>query len=235
VSLLSGTKSLEDFVFPRWGKTQLQCVEMAIKQAWKNIKVEHPELLASRSEEDVTNLLCLEMEAIMQSKSVSGFGTSRFETLVRGAKAEDYDGKHIEKAPDLTLRRKGRHPGIVSTHFEALFIECKLIEKGKTPLKYIVAGIRRFVVGEYAWAMPHAMMLGYVRDGKILPDGLMDSYERNKGKQVVLLCIPQGAECTQTSDSTPPQTFTTLHKRPWKHGEYGEPGDIELRHIWLDC
>lgn len=235
MSSLSASKSLASFSFPQWGRTELLCVEKATKRGWCNVVSNHSAYLSSYSEEKITTILCHEVTKIMESEIVPGFNKSKFETLVRGAKAENFNGIHIEKAPDLTLRRQSLHPGIVANYFDALFIECKLIDKGKTPLKYIEEGIKRFVVGDYAWAMPHAMMLGYVRDTKTLPDGLMDSYKRNKKKPDVLRCEPIDNICTPDSDSTPPQTHKTRHARLWRHKQYGCPGDIELIHIWLNC
>ncbi|MCG2775680.1 MAG: hypothetical protein L6406_08375 [Desulfobacterales bacterium] len=235
MSSLSTSKSLTSFSFPQWGRTELICVEKATKRAWCNVAHEHSGRLSSYSEEEITTILRDEVSRIMESNIIPGFNKAKFETLVRGAKAANFNGIHIEKAPDLTLRRQSLHPGIANNYFDALFIECKLIDRGKTPLKYIEEGIKRFVIGDYAWAMPHAMMLAYVRDSKTLPDSLMISYKRNKKKSDVLMCEPIDNRCTPDSDSTPPQTHKTKHARPWKHKDYGWPGDIELFHIWFTC
>lgn len=230
MSPLTKPKSVCAYPSPQWPKQQLRSVEDAIKSAWN--RLQGNETLKTGSEEEVNNLVCQSIDEVRRNECVIGFTPAVFEAPARGAKFENYKGEHIEKAPDLTIRRIDITPGLACPYFDALFIECKLITQGKTPLLYICEGIHRFVVGDYAWAMSHAMMLGYVRDGKKLPGDLLQSFRKNSGNNKVKECQPQGVGCRQeTGDLI--NIYQTIHTRRWRHSEFGPPGDIEITHLWL--
>jgi len=228
--LFTAPKSVCTYPSPQWTKQQLRSVEDAIKRAWSRLQGNGT--LKTGSEEEINNLVCQGIDEVRRNECVIGFTPAVFEAPVRGAKFENYKGEHIEKAPDLTIRRIDIAPGLAYPHFDALFIECKLIASGKTPLLYIREGILRFVVGDYAWAMSHALMLGYVRDGKGLPDALLQSFRRNCQNEKVKECLPQGEGCRQESNDLA-DIYQTIHIRKWRHPEFGPPGEIEITHLWL--
>lgn len=232
VSLCS-SKSHVSFPFPKWGEEDVKAILKAFANGWNEAKKKYPDIIESGSEEEVTEKLRSAVDGIMRGESVKGFNKTKYESIVRGAKVERFDGTGIDKAPDLTIRKQNIQPGLVDTHFQALFIECKLIEKEKTPLLYIKKGINRFVIGDYAWAMPQALMLAFVRDGKTLPDGLMDFFENNKTNKVVNSCKPKRNVCKVAFKLCASQNaYLTIHNRSWVHAK-GKPGDINIYHAWL--
>ena len=214
----------------------LLCIDNAIKRAWRNVLKKHKKQLHNYSEEEITEKLEDEIQKIMDAEDESGFNRSVFQTISRGAKFCSYNNAHLEKQPDLTLRKVDLTPGIFDSRQDALFIECKLIDgRNKSPLNYIKHGIRRFVDGEYAWAMPHSMMIAYVRDGKKIPSAIKDTFKRNSQNALVVHCSPTLNQYNLWVDSMMPQTYKTDHTRLWNHKLYGPPCDISISHVWLNC
>jgi hypothetical protein len=86
----------------------------------------------------------------------------------------NFDGRHLDKQPDLTFRPMSGHIQTTNTVPTAIFIECKPIDSPHPlPSTYCRAGLIRFVNGDYAWAVDRAMMVGYVRNICVLPGGLL--------------------------------------------------------------
>lgn len=236
MSSLTGSKSVKKYPFSSWSQSELICVRNAIKGAWNNVTANKSNKLLTSSEEEITEKLEYEIQRLMDKEIIQGFSPSLFQTIVRGAKFRSYNDAHLEKQPDLTLRQIGLRPGLVDdSRHEALFIECKVIDSGKTPLMYIENGIRRFTDGEYAWAMPHATMLAFVKNTATIPNSLEESFGRNKSKAIIKRCSPLKNEYTEATGSSVPKTLCTTHSRNWSHPKYGPPGDIRLEHIWLSC
>lgn len=230
---LAKSNSFTEFPFPEWSDALLDCIDSAIKTAWNKVTVssdeKHTEL-----ENHLTNRLEYELHQMLDVENPIGFNRSRFQSPVRGAESCDYQDKSISKKPDLTIRLVDMRPGIRDGRQDAMFIECKLLDVDKRPLAYIENGIRRFVDGEYAWAMPHAIMLGYVFDKSALPGALMRCFARNKAKDTVMRCAPSGGALVSIATMRKPDTFRSSHSRTWSHPEYGDPGPINIYHIWLD-
>ena len=74
-----------------------------------------------------------------------------------------------------------------------MFVEAKLVSP-KHPMGYYVStGLQRFLNGDYAWAMPQAMLLGYCRaTSQVLPDSLADHFARESGRKAQELAVIRG-------------------------------------------
>ncbi|MDO3388119.1 hypothetical protein QWI17_19900 [Gilvimarinus sp. SDUM040013] len=229
---LTMSNSLTDFPFPEWSESLIDCIDSAFKVAWNkataSIDEEHTEL-----ENHLTNLLEYELHRMLDTENAIGFNRGRFQSPVRGAECCDYQNKSISKKPDLTIRLLDMRPGISDVRQDAMFVECKVLDVDKRPLAYIENGIRRFVDGEYAWAMPHALMLGYVLDKSVLPGALVQCFNRNKQKPLVARCAPSDGALVTVATTQRPITFRSSHPRKWAHLEYGAPGPIQIYHVWL--
>jgi hypothetical protein len=232
--ILSKPNSFKTFPFQRWDDDILFCVDKAIKTAWVLVQNKYSSTIMSFNEETISEKLEYELQKLMDSEKLPIFNRSKFQSVVRGGKYCSYNGVSIEKAPDLTLKLIDLNPGISDSRHDALFIECKIINRGKTPLLYIENGIYRFVEGEYAWAMPQAMMLAFVKNKKKLPTDLLESFKRNMSKKKVHKCQPKHNKMTEVIPKAP-KTFLSKHVRKWVHAEYGVPGNIDILHLWLDC
>ncbi|MDP2762111.1 MAG: hypothetical protein Q8O64_17225 [Sideroxyarcus sp.] len=146
--------------------------------------------------------------------------------------AVDYLGHHLKYRPDLTFRRSYTAPGMSSLN-GCLFIEAKRVERSKTMGEYCGHGLKRFVDGTYAWAMPQAMMLGYVRDtGQTLPKALSDHFKRlGKTAQYNLKEGPTPFTLSRYAN----RTYTTEHNRTWPYpGTNKTAGPIRVHHVWFE-
>lgn len=145
--------------------------------------------------------------------------------------AFDYLGKPLTKRPDLTFRRLYPEPGTSKLN-GCLFIEAKIIDPRRTMGQYCGEGLQRFVDGDYAWAMPQAMMLGYTRmtDQK-LPDSLATHFERlGKREQYQLTDGPIPFPLSRFAN----RSYLTVHNRAWKYPDTQRvPGPIVVLHLWL--
>jgi hypothetical protein len=98
---------------------------------------------------------------------------------------------------------------------------------------YCDKGIIRFVRGEYAWAMPNALMIGYAGDGYSMPakleDALRERRAKLKSKGVVTAC-PDTAAGAYTH-----HPHITTHRRGFTYPSTGTKApQIVLRHLWFD-
>lgn len=203
---------------PPLQETALRTVTETLVRAWNETAAAHGTTLQVGDEAEITSLLEIRLNALRDEDI-------RWEMLVcgisRGREAISYDGRHLEKSPDLSLhltRRRFDFP---------LVVECKLIDRSrrKNVNLYLSEGVRRFVDGEYAWMCAEAFMLAYVRDGSHIDDTL----------------LPHLSGPTATAASGHPQALSgaaelvhSHHERPFAYlDDVGHPGPIVLWHLWL--
>ena len=134
--------------------------------------------------------------------------------------------------PDLLVRLVGRPDGIRNSQ-DGLFIECKPVDSDHAFRgHYCSRGLIRFVLGDYAWAMTNAMMVGYTKKGytvsaKLIP-ALQDWPDGTGARKVPRLCIHSKA--TLSSEAV----HLTDHSRTFKYFQTEQPAsDITVRHLWL--
>lgn len=185
-------------------------------------------LLASGKEAEITAMLQDSLTDLLASASVHGFSAAVFGAPIRGQEIEDYSGRYIEKRPDLTFPRLSARPAI---NHNALFYECKILGRGRTLDDYIGEGVARFENGNYAWAMPQAGMIAYVADA---------NHDRNACAALSGRWAPAtgAAPCRpvapmQQDPSSLPIIAISVHARKFILRNGQVPGDITLRHIWL--
>ena len=89
---------------------------------------------------------------------------------------ENYNGEKISKKPDLVFHLQ-RENALRDQRQDAIFAECKPVDRDHSLSANYCAvgtdrvGVERFIIGDYAWAMHEAMMIGYVRGAfRIHPD-----------------------------------------------------------------
>lgn len=230
------SKILTEYPYPYWGEKLLFCIDIAIKQAWDNVLKKHSNKISHYNEVEITDALECELQIIMDKDKIPGFDRTKFQSVVRGGEFRNFDGKNLEKKPDLFFRKIQLTPGIFDSRYDALFIECKVINgSNQSPLDYIKDGVRRFVDGEYAWCMQSSVMIAYVRDNKKFPKEIKATFKRNTKNKDVTKCDPIDNLYSKWNTITSPQTYKTVHTRTWTHPDYGMPGNIEISHTWFDC
>jgi hypothetical protein len=172
---------------------------------------------------------------------ISGFNIRTFETVYRQAQVSDYTGKKLGKSPDLCFRLSPddseEYFGI-SEH-DALFVECKPVDNTHPAgSKYCDDGLIRFVTGDYAWAMPQAMMIAYARHGRTMRAHLVPAMrEPKRMKSLASSQLPERLSIKDEQDAEGIEPIhSSLHSRAfeWPHGK-GKATDITIYHLWFDC
>ena len=197
--------------------------------------------LRTAEEDEITNELENVLRNELLRKDVQcSLDPDFFRDVTRGSEVENYSGEKINKKPDLVfhLQRENR---LWDRRQDALFAECKPVDKNHRLASNYCAvdsnrsGIERFVIGNYAWAMEEALMIGYVRDQfKVHPDlenALGIEVKKEKlGNPTELVAI----EVVTSNDEANTIYFTT-HERSflWRNGKNATP--ITVFHSWHNC
>lgn len=158
------------------------------------------------------------------ARSVPGFSDEQFGAVIRGGAVANYNHEKLTKQPDLTIRLADRDKYDLGRYI-GVFIEAKVVETGVS--KYANDGVRRFVDGEYAWAMRDGVMLAYQAQPTVQLKTLR-SHLRKKAelrtREVegeVLSEAPMEGVCA-----------SSLHERNWHYRDKTQPGDIRIWHLW---
>jgi hypothetical protein len=166
--------------------------------------------LATAKEDVVTvHLQHVVENRLRKTGEVPGFDQRSFGRLWREPKVVSYDMRHLDKMPDMIFHLNRDSLAVLSTE-DGLFVECKPADKAHPAGQdYCDAGVRRFVDGEYAWAMQDAMMVCYSRDGRTIPDHLVPaSFAPRRPICAQRTCIEP---CNHTRrGSTPQRAWTQL-------------------------
>ncbi len=213
----------------------LLVVERAICAAWDIVRA-HPRegfnLLTAEEDSITLELYEALFDKVFNSGAVEGFDSYLFSTVEREPKARNYNYDHPDKMPDLLVRLVGRHDCVRNSQ-DGLFIECKPVDRAhSTRGHYRSRGLLRFVVGDYAWAMANAMMVGYTRRGytvsaKLIP-ALRDWPDTTSGCMTPIRC--PHSKATSTSEAV----LLTDHPRTFEYSETEHLAPpIKVRHLWL--
>ncbi len=82
--------------------------------------------------------------------------------------------------PDLVFFLNRDSLPILVSH-DALAVECKPVDENHPVGEfYCEKGLKRFVIGDYAWPMQEAMMVGYVRDDRCIAMNLVPAMTAKK-------------------------------------------------------
>lgn len=187
--------------------------------AWNGLLKNHESIIRSKDEPEVNALMNSRLNKIRLKKpewSLLVLG------VTRGAESISYDGRSLEKRPDLSIFITNRLFSF------PLIVECKLIDKKeqKGVELYCNKGISRFISGEYAWYAQEAFMLAYVRDGATIASSLTPQLKRCKKS------VPDPFLTEQIPEALRP-SFPNLAKS--RHGRLfpQNPGSIFIWHLWL--
>jgi len=196
-----------------------------LARAWNDLLARHAKTLRTGDEAEVSALLITRLNALRDEEpcwEILANGVSR------GEESINFDGRHLEKRPDLSIHLTRRNFSF------PLVAECKLIDKAgkKTAKLYCTDGLTRFVHGDYAWATREAFMLAYVRDGSDIEDCLAPYLSDSQHKSP----DPCRTESLPTRPNPAQANLAcSRHSRcfPYIHQEAASPGPIDLWHLWL--
>lgn len=212
----------------------IRVVAQAIRYVWEEIKENPAKHLVGISsgapEEDVyTDAICnmllqmLEMEVPV----VPGFSGDTFETVCRGENVPNYNGKLLNKQPDLIIRLSN-NPLSITRRLVGIYIESKVVCMAKPVRLYTAEGMSRFVSGDYGWTMQAGIMLAYQKP-KFRE---LSSLEEQLSKEKELQCNMLNGKYLSPPNTSIPFTVLSTHKRQWKYSNGGEPGEISIWHMW---
>lgn len=218
------------FPYPDIPGHDREVIENAITVAWSRLRERHN--LRELGEVQLNDLMRMELNDLLDEdpSPVPAYTSERFETVERDSEFADHTGQLLGKKPDLRFRHAGRkHPGVLRREQHALFVECKIVDStdGVHDMKFYAGkGLIKFVRGDYAWAMPSAMMIGYVRDGSSsVPVELTEHLRDCKSRRAYRVReLP--TKCTVG------QAYESRHRRRFKVENFS-PGDIAIIHVWL--
>jgi hypothetical protein len=198
--------------------------------------------LATKKEDEITAALRGIIENdLRQSGSVKGFSCRTYETVVRQGQVSNYDLTKLMKTPDLCfkLRNDDEEPRRAVSEHDALFVECKPVDKTHAVgSKYCDDGLCRFVDGDYAWAMEEGLLLGYARHGRTIAKHLIPAMQEPKRlDRLKTAVLPNpvehpGAEAQHNAEAL----HVSRHRRgfSWVAGK-GPATDILIYHSWHNC
>jgi hypothetical protein len=220
---------------PRISLAIFLVVENAIREAWDILRRQPcGDLdLLSAAEDPITEKLCEVLcDQVYSRGRVPGFDRQIFGKPTRESKVKNYNGKHLDKMPDLLLDLVDRPP-VAIPHQDWLFIECKPVDSDHPAGScYCDKGLIRFVNGGYAWAMQEAMMVGYTREGYTISPKLNDALHERSGTIRTLRFPSQCAKSRATRFSE--CVSITEHERAFPYVETGKQAPlITIRHLWL--
>lgn len=196
-----------------------------IQEAWELLKSDPPAgfVLSLADEDTITQCLVEIIEnRLRQSGEVLGFNKTMFGRVIREPKVATYNKKSLDKMPDILFDLRREDSPIMSEH-DGLFVECKPVDVAHPVGScYCKNGLVRFVIGDYAWAMQDAVMVGYVSAG----------YGFDK-----LAAALQASQLLGTVDhfEIPMHSlYRSQHKRDFKWLEpHGSASGISVSHLWL--
>ncbi len=213
----------------------LRLIEKAIAEAWQIIR-DHPEgefKIDTADEDQITRELrtCL-VNKVLDGGIVDGFTSKEFR-VIREAKFESFDGTHLDKMPDLHIEIVRDNPASLPSN-DGLFVECKPVDRDHPAGgDYCDKGIIRFVIGDYAWAMPQGMMIGYARTGYTLPKKLKEALDARKTTLKPKGTAKACPECSAAGYLQQPHI--TVHRRGFTYPSTGTKApEITLRHLWFN-
>lgn len=222
--------------------SSLLIIEQGLRKAWELLRNDVvPDFdLATAHEDTITNQFWqIIQNKVLKNNLVAGFTFELF-NVVREPKHPNYNGKKIDKMPDLVVYIPDRKRIVDRPSDDGLFIECKPVDKQHTVGEtYCDKGLSRFIVGDYAWTMPQAMMIGYASTGYTirpkLHDALQEKSTANSPKRIETSQYPSPCPKPGSAGKRDCEAVhVTRHKRTFTYVETNEPApEITLRHLWL--
>lgn len=207
-------------------------LEAAFVEAWRWLHAEPWPAFNPHTAKEVdytAQLHIILQDHLLGSEVVEGFTEDVF-TLIDRIETVNFDGTKKSKRPDLIARLPLAHRKNVQPTQDGIFIECKPVDAEHSLVTdYCDKGISRFIVGDYAWAMTEALMVGYNTGHPTPSAALVEPFKR---RAKVVQSVGVIDDCP-LSPHRPPAAISR-HKRTFPIGKRGRLAPpIQLRHLWL--
>lgn len=222
--------------FQRIPDELIVAAEDGLREAWNELVKEQKEFgvkLDNDREEIISYQLVIILNVLRSQRCEPPSALAEFFESVRvGSGYMDYRKQRIKQPDFAFIPRDNPYPGLDETYY-GIFVEAKILEQGskKQTGEYFRKGVIRFLDGRYAWAMPHGLMLAYVRTDQILPEAITKYLVGHGRSDEFGVTHPIAAA---KPPNPVPKIWVTMHRRNWDYIDRpGAPGDIEIRHLWL--
>lgn len=230
-----------DLPHPRLGLAVILLIQAVLCRAFEVLR-DQGFGLAEADEDTVTAALRAVIENnLLHSGVIPGFNRRYYESVMRQAQFENFSGVKLKKAPDLCfkLRNDESEPRRVLSVYNALFVECKVVDIGHpVGTKYCDDGLIRFVIGDYAWAMQEGMMLAYVRDRRTIGAHLLPAMRKSRRMtSLATTQLPTPCESRESIQSALAEPiYVSKHRRsfPWPDRK-GAATELTVYHLWHNC
>lgn len=225
--------------YPPFQDAEIAILERVLRLTWREAKStagvnRHKVDFWSAKEEDISYALAETLDLLIagETSELKPF-LAVFHFQAPEAKLRNYDRSSIRKMCDFSFSRRHAAPGTLR-HHNAFFVEAKMVTNDHPMSYYLKSGIMRFYEGQYAFCMPHAMLLGYKRDTtQTLPASLAQHFRRSGGKNGAAVGLLGDVEPFPLSRFTD-RMHLSRHARPGYHLDGSTPlGDVALFHLWL--
>lgn len=231
-SIYGTTVVLPNKPFP---KATFRVIVEAFVEAWRLLREDPKDgfKLDGATEDSITlELRDRLMNEVLDNPKFPAFNSANF-SVCREAKFESYNRSSPDKMPDLYVNViRDCRLGLRSA--DGLFVECKPVGRATPAGKdYCDKGIIRFVAGEYAWAMPHALMIGYAATGYTIPKKLKAAIDKRK---VDLKTDGTVTKCRGGNLGRHTQHLhETTHRRGFIYVQTKAAApEIVIQHLWLN-
>ncbi|MGE3752766.1 MAG: hypothetical protein AB7I45_01275 [Planctomycetota bacterium] len=234
-SLATGVPRGRALPHPDYPPSAYKVILEACQVAWVRLKQTMAGIEMAREDQITLGLQRVLNDMRLEgSPTVRGFNYRAFDRVIRGESICDHTGTRLGKSPDLVFRTVSSGSPVFLEDHHAVFVEAKIVDRGGHPVRlYTVKGLLRYVNGEYAWAMPSGLMLGYARDRCTVADVLVPYLRQRKrrgGDALKTRALPATAPGMGV-----PEPWRSTHGRTWRYGGSGaRPGPIDVWHLWLD-
>jgi hypothetical protein len=207
-------------------ESNLKTIAEVLASVWDELLKNHKKTLLSGEEAEINALLESRLNTLLDEDETWSLLVC---SVARGKETLSYDGRNLEKRPDLSIyltRRSPSHP---------LIVECKLLDKpsGKRIEMYCNDGLARFVRGEYAWASREAFMLAYVRDGSTILSSLSPLLAQSQSLKPDVF---QTEVLPKLIAHPKMHLARSNHRRNFRYvgrSSQNNPGVIAIWHLWL--
>lgn len=213
----------------------MRVVGQAVAYAWSVIRSDPATHLAqpspSNPPEDIyTDALCEMLLQMLKDSTavVPGFSSVLFEHVSRAENLNNYNASVINKQPDLIIQLADG-PLQQTRRYVGIYIETKIVSMKTSITRYTNDGLKRFIAGDYAWAMQGALMIAY-QGQKPRP---RKALELKLASDATLVTVPQdGGQWFATPVGCAPLCGNSVHQRAWRYHSGDDPGPIRVWHMW---
>jgi len=213
----------------------LLIIESALCAAWDLLRTNpRPgfDLRTAKEDEITLELQEAVFDRVFDKGITPGFDRQLFSAVIREQKLRNYNYSVLDKMPDLTITLVNRPAGIINSQ-DGIFVECKPVDSTHgAGAHYCNKGLNRFVVGDYAWAMRIALMVGYT----VKPYTISPKLSQALQARATTLQTSSGPDPCKFSSAGPHHEVVHIseHPRGFVYLETGKPaGPITIRHLWL--